>query len=75
MTASRTKYRFVGGHVDDLHDGRPLVPGEFYELTEEEVADPHNAQRITDGLLMEIPPAKKRGASAATADDDGKETT
>lgn len=56
MTApakGKTRYRFVGQHLDDLADGRTLEPGLFYDLTADEVADPHNAARITDGVLIE----------------------
>lgn len=56
MTATaKTKYRFVGQHLDDLADGRILEPGEAYTLTPDEIEDPHNQQRISDGLLLELP--------------------
>lgn len=54
MTRShKTKFRFVGAHVDDLADGRILEPGGFYELTTDEQADAHNRRHIDNGRLIE----------------------
>lgn len=55
----KTRFRFVGQHLDDLADGRVLEPGSFIDLTTVEAVDPHNAQRIADGLLIEAPANKK----------------
>lgn len=60
-TASKTKYRFVGPHVDDLHDGRLLEPGGFYTLTPDEAGQPHNALRIEAGLLVPVEERPKAG--------------
>jgi hypothetical protein len=49
MTA---KFRFVGTHADTLADGRPVEPGEFINLSDEEVEEAHNASLIHDGLLI-----------------------
>lgn len=46
------KYRFVGNHADQLADGRPVAPGEFVNLSDEEMEDPHNAMLATDGHLI-----------------------
>lgn len=54
-TAGKTRFKFVGRRPDDLHDGRVLLPGEFYTLTGAEIADPHNQSRIDSGLLLEAP--------------------
>lgn len=64
-TASKTRFRFVGRRPDDLHDGRVLEPGEFYTLTRDETANPHNQLRIESGLLIEAPAhtTKVKGAS------------
>jgi len=54
MTTSKTSFRFVGRHIDDLADGRTIEPGQFVDLTQAEIDDPHNAQRISEGLLVEV---------------------
>lgn len=53
-TTAKTTFRFVGQHLDDLADGRILEPGATYNLDKEATEDPHNAQRITEGLLVEV---------------------
>lgn len=52
--ASKQRFRWDGVHLDDLADGRTLEPGQVYTLTASEQADPHNAQRIESGLLLEL---------------------
>lgn len=54
-----TPYRFVGDRVADLHDGRALVPGETYELSDDELAEPHNRRYIDAGLLLDASPPPK----------------
>lgn len=61
MTTSKTSFRFVGRHVDDLADGRSLEPGQFVELTQAELDDPHNQQRISEGLLIEVEKPSRAG--------------
>lgn len=46
------KYRFVGMHADTLASGQPIEPGEFVNITDEEIEDPHNAALVHDGLLI-----------------------
>ena len=53
-TSTKTRFRFVGRHIDDLADGRILEPGQFVELNDSEIDDPHNQLRISDGLLIEV---------------------
>lgn len=48
-----TRYRFVGQHVDDLHDGRVLEPGAFVNLTAADLEQPHNARLVEEGLLVD----------------------
>lgn len=60
--ATKTRFRFVGSHLDDLADGRTLEPHEIITLTVEEQADPHNKQRIDAGLLQELPPTHQKGS-------------
>lgn len=47
-------HRFVGDHPDVLADGRPVAPGEFVELTDEDMQDPHNADKIEQGLFLTL---------------------
>lgn len=37
-----------------LASGRPLSPGEFVELTDEEMKDPHNKRLLAEGNLLQI---------------------
>lgn len=53
---TKPSYRYVGTHVDDLHDGRTLQPGGFYSLSPDEAAHPHNARLIDEGLLVDTAP-------------------
>jgi pyruvate/2-oxoglutarate dehydrogenase complex dihydrolipoamide acyltransferase (E2) component len=49
-----TDYKYVGRHLDDLHDGRVVAPGQTVDLDDRAAADPHNAQRIQAGLLIPV---------------------
>jgi TATA-box binding protein (TBP) (component of TFIID and TFIIIB) len=46
------KFRFVGSHAEDLASGQIVAPGEFINLSADEVDDPHNATLIADGKLL-----------------------
>lgn len=46
------KFRYVDNHPVDLADGRPIAPGEFVFLSEEEADIPHNKSLIADGKLL-----------------------
>jgi hypothetical protein len=54
-----TRYRFVGQHVDDLHDGRTLEPGAFVNLTAAELEQPHNLRLIEEGHLVDAAEKKE----------------
>jgi hypothetical protein len=69
MTAAAKRYRYVGAHLDDLHDGRIIEPGAYVTLTDEEADHPHNQHRFDDGLLIEAPKH-----TAAAAAEKGSET-
>lgn len=45
------KYRYVGLHADTLDDGRPVAPGDFVTLSDEDALLPHNAMLLADGNL------------------------
>jgi hypothetical protein len=57
--ATTSPHRFVGTHVDDLADGQVLEPGQRVELTDEQLAEPHNRRLIDEHLLIPIPVAKE----------------
>jgi hypothetical protein len=46
------KYRFIGSHAEILANGRPVEPGEFVELSDEEIREPQNETLAADGLLV-----------------------
>lgn len=56
---SAGSYRFVGGHVDDLDDGRILEPGGTYKLTADQLEHPHNQRLLEEGLLLSTKPDKE----------------
>lgn len=49
-----TAYRFVGAHLDNLHDGRPLEPFATVHLDQSEIEDPGNSRLFDEGLLQEL---------------------
>jgi hypothetical protein len=53
--SSRSKdqrFKLIGGHPEDLADGRVLVPGTYTDLTVEQQEDEHNKRLIDEGLLI-----------------------
>jgi len=46
------RYRFIGEHADTLADGRPVEPGEFVELSDEDLRERHNEMLVNDGNLI-----------------------
>jgi pyruvate/2-oxoglutarate dehydrogenase complex dihydrolipoamide acyltransferase (E2) component len=46
-------YRFVGSHAETLDGGRPIEPGEFIELSDEDLSGDRIAGFVEDGLLIE----------------------
>lgn len=55
MANDKTKqYRFIGSHADMLASGRPVEPGEFVDLTDDELREPHNTMLLDDELLLLI---------------------
>lgn len=65
MADETRRYRFVGSHADALASGRPVEPGEFVELTEEEVNDPYNQTLIKDENLFEVEAVQQPKATDA----------
>jgi hypothetical protein len=55
------RYRFLGNSPTGLASGRPVEPGEFLALTTSEQTEPHNAEMIERGVLVEAP--EKEGGS------------
>lgn len=42
------------GHGVDLHDGRPVAPGERVGMSDEDALHPHNAELLSAGLLSPV---------------------
>lgn len=55
MTSQTDRYKFIGTHVGDLHDGRILEPGGYYELTKEDLGESHNKRYVDEGQLISAP--------------------
>lgn len=45
----------VGGHVDDLHDGRPIARFATATVTAEQLDLAHYQTRISDGRILVVP--------------------
>lgn len=73
MTATSADYRYVGPHLDDLHDGRIVEPGQLVTLTHEQATDPHNQQRIQTGLLVLAAADRAAAAAEENATDEAIE--
>lgn len=54
-------YKLVGGHAEDLADGRVLEPGQQAPLTSAEADDAHNRRLLDEGLLVKV--AAEKGDS------------
>lgn len=52
--AKKGEYRYVGDHADQLGSGRPVEPGEFIELTEEDLRDATNESLAHDGKIIGV---------------------
>lgn len=63
MTHKPGRYRYVGRHVDDLADGRPLEPGGYVDLAKDDLDAAHTTRLIADGLLISADQKKKEGDS------------
>lgn len=75
------QYRFVGDHAEILANGRPVEPGGFIDLTEEEVRDPFYEGLIHDGVLIGTDEAAEHEVALATRrverrinNEDGEES-
>lgn len=61
--ATTGTHRHVGLHPDTLANGRSVGPGEFVDLTAEEIEDPHNAALIEAGVLLDTAAAEEGGSA------------
>jgi len=67
-TATTTTYRYVGDHAIVLEGGRPLGPGEFIDLSTEDLSQGLNKDLLESGMLLDTtaPPETE----AATQEDE-----
>lgn len=52
-----TKFRYFGDHPDHIQVGDksiPVSPGDFVDLSDDDVKDPDNSWRIDDGALVRL---------------------
>lgn len=55
MAKSKTfQYRMVGNHVEDLLDGQTAGPGDFVDLTEDQLREPLIERLIADDKLIPV---------------------
>jgi hypothetical protein len=55
----------LDAHEASLADGRPLIPGEEYDLSPEDRSDPHNTRLVAENQLISISQSDKARADAA----------
>lgn len=68
-----TEFRYVGSTADTLANGRPVGPGEFVNLSEQEESD--NQALVEDGRLLKIEgKAAGRRSSRSAGGDTGEES-
>jgi len=65
MGKETSRYRYVGTYADTLGNGQPVEPGEFVDLTEEDLEDSHNARLLEEEKLLSIDEANNPKATDA----------
>lgn len=68
------EYRYVGSHADLLANGRPVEPGEFVQLTDEEVGENQEFVDVGKLLLIEGKAAGRRHVASSKKHEDGEES-
>lgn len=66
-------FKYVGQHLDDLHDGRGVEPGQTVELDQEAQESPHNMRLVADGLLLPLPDDDQTPPSSSASKTTEKE--
>lgn len=46
-------HRYVGNHAQEIN-GVFVAPGDFVKLTKEQLDDPHNADMVKSGVLVDL---------------------
>lgn len=70
------RYRNISGHPEDLADGRVVgSTGDesFFELTDEEAADPFNAAKIDQESFIEAPEPRTKEPTVEDLQAEAKE--
>lgn len=63
-----TEYRYIGKTPDTLANGRPVAPGEFVELSDEEIKT--NQGLFEEGRLLEVKKAGRRSSAKAEGEEE-----
>lgn len=53
-------YKPHGTSLEPLASGRPVVGGEYFELSKTEIAHPHNARLIEEGSILAASDAARK---------------
>jgi len=69
-----TRYRFIGSHPESLASGRPIEPGEFVDLEDDDLEDPHNKMLLDDGHLITVEEEGKKSSRSSKASDKEEES-
>ena len=70
MAKDKVWYRYVGEVPGELATGRPIEPGEYVELSGDEVNDVFNAEMIYDGRLIEAEEKHVQAARKSQRDEE-----
>jgi hypothetical protein len=72
---SSTKYRYVGDHAEILDSGAPVGPGEYVELSGDQLEEPVTKALIDGGKLIDASDVKDEAQTkSATSTDDSSST-
>jgi hypothetical protein len=63
-----TEFRYVGDRADVLANGRPVEPGEFVKLSDQEASD--NQELVDTGKLLKIDSKAAGRRSSRSADGE-----
>jgi hypothetical protein len=53
-------FRYVGTTAHTLESGKPLEPGDFVYLDDEELGSPYNQTLLDEGVLIKMDPPEEK---------------
>lgn len=69
-----TEFMVKSRHAEELASGRPLSPGDRFELSSEEQEETHNKERIEAGVFASLEPPKSEKGNGKKKKEGGDES-